>query len=142
LIGYIRNFRSEKQISPKDPISLKIKTSSDQIYKEFQTVISKMANVSEMEFVTDKVEGASGFIIGLDEFFIPLEGKVDVEEEKARLQKELEYQEGFLKSVMKKLGNESFVNNAPANVVEMEKKKRAGAEAKIKTLKDGLKDLK
>jgi valyl-tRNA synthetase len=141
LIGNIRNFRSDKQISPKDPIVLKIKASSEDVYRDFNTVISKMGNVSDIEFVSDKVEGASGFIIGLDEFFIPIEGKVDVEEEKARLQKEIHYHEGFLKTVMQKLNNERFVNNAPANVVEMEKKKKADAEAIIWALKESLGNL-
>jgi valyl-tRNA synthetase len=141
LIGNIRNFRSEKQISPKEALSLKVRT-SETIYDHYQSVITKLANIAEIEYVTEKVEGASSFIVGQDEFFIPIEGKVDIEEEKARLQKELEYQEGFLKSVMQKLSNDRFVNHAPGNVVEMEKKKKADAEAKIKALKDGLDALK
>lgn len=140
-IGAVRNLRAEKQISPRDPLSLKIKTASRTDYEQFIPVLKKMANISEVDFVSEKVEGASSFIVGVDEFFVPVEGKINVEEERNRLKKELEYQEGFLKSVMKKLENERFVQNAPANVVEMERKKKADAEAKIKALKESLEAL-
>ncbi len=141
LIGLIRNVRNEKQISPKEALSLRIKTQSDQVYLEFQHVLAKMANLSDIGFVNDKLEGAASFMLGSDEFFIPVEGKINQEEEIARLQKELEYQEGFLKVVMKKLSNEKFVNSAPAHVVEMEQKKKNDAETKIKSIKESLKSF-
>lgn len=140
-IGAVRNIRSEKQISPKDPLSLKIKTTSQEKYLPFIPVMKKMANIGEFDFISEKVEGASGFIIGGDEFFIPVEGKIDIEEERKRLRKELEYQEGFLRSVMAKLGNERFVKNAPDTVVDMEKKKRSDAEAKIRAIRESLRSL-
>jgi valyl-tRNA synthetase len=94
-----------------------------------------------MEFTTDKVDNAISFVIKSDEFFIPMEGAIDVEKEKAEIQKELDYTKGFLNSVMKKLDNERFVQNAPEKVIEMERKKQADAEAKIKTLEDSLANL-
>lgn len=141
-IGAIRNMRSEKQISPRDPLSLKIKTAAAKDYDQFIPVLKKMANISDVDFISEKEEGASSFIVGVDEFFVPIEGKINVEEERKRLKKELEYQEGFLKGVMNKLGNERFVRNAPENVVDMEKKKKADAEAKINSLKESLQSLK
>jgi valyl-tRNA synthetase len=141
LVSQIRNIRASKGISPKESLKLYVKTKSEMLYQEYISVIDKLANIEELAFTTDKIEQAVSFFIGSDECFIPMEGSIDVEKEKAEIQKELEYNKGFLKSVKKKLENERFVSNAPDKVVEMEKKKQSDAEAKIKTLEESLKDL-
>ncbi|GAB3340832.1 valine--tRNA ligase [Marivirga atlantica] len=141
LISQIRNTRSSKGLSPKEQLKLFIKTSDKSLYKEFASIINKLGNLESMEFTTDKVDNAISFVIKSDEFFIPMEGAIDVEKEKAEIQKELDYTKGFLNSVMKKLDNERFVQNAPEKVIEMERKKQADAEAKIKTLEDSLANL-
>jgi valyl-tRNA synthetase len=141
LVSQIRNIRAAKGISPKESLKLYVKTNSEMIYQEYISVIDKLANIDELAFTNDKIDQAVSFFIGSDECFIPMEGAIDVEKEKAEIKKELEYNKGFLKSVKKKLENERFVSNAPAQVVEMEKKKQADAEAKIKTLEESLKNL-
>lgn len=141
LVSQIRNIRASKGISPKEALKLYVKTNSEMIYQEYISVIDKLANIDELAFTTDKIDSAVSFFIGSDECFIPMEGAIDVEKEKEEIQKELDYTKGFLKSVKKKLENERFVSNAPAQVVEMEKKKQADAEAKIKTLEESLANL-
>ncbi|WMN11298.1 valine--tRNA ligase [Marivirga salinae] len=141
LVSQIRNIRAAKGISPKESLKLYVKTNSEMIYQEYISVIDKLANIDELAFTNDKIDQAVSFFIGSDECFIPMEGAIDVEKEKEEIQKELDYTKGFLKSVKKKLENERFVSNAPAQVVEMEKKKQADAEAKIKTLEESLKNL-
>ena len=98
-----------------------------------------MANVSKLEYTTEKVSGAKSFIIGTDEIFVPVE--IDAKKEKEEMQKELDRQRGFLKGVEKKLSNERFVNNAPDAVVASEKKKQADALARIKILEKSLAEL-
>lgn len=141
LVSQIRNIRAAKGISPKESLKLYVKTNSEMIYQEYISVIDKLANIDELAFTNDKIDQAVSFFIGSDECFIPMEGAIDVEKEKEEIQKELDYTKGFLQSVKKKLENERFVSNAPAQVVEMEKKKQADAEAKIKTLEESLKNL-
>jgi valyl-tRNA synthetase len=141
LVSQIRNIRASKGISPKESLKLHVKTNSEMIYQEYISVIDKLANIDELAFTNDKIDQAVSFFIGSDECFIPMEGAIDVEKEKEEIQKELDYTKGFLKSVKKKLENERFVSNAPDKVVEMEKKKQADAEAKIKTLEESLKNL-
>jgi valyl-tRNA synthetase len=104
-----------------------------------------MCNLSEISFVTEKQEGAISFMVGTTEYFIPMEGKIDVEAELKKIAEEIEYHRGFLVNVMKKLGNERFVQNAPASVLELENKKKSDAESKIKSLEaaaDGLRAVK
>src|SRR5699024_1964516 len=103
--------------------------------------ISKLCNISQLTYTTEKPEGAITFRIKRNEYFIPMDGLVDAEEEIKKLTEELKYTQGFLKSVKKKLQNERFVNNAPEKVVEMEKQKEADALAKIETIQAGLSRL-
>ncbi|MCP4521634.1 MAG: valine--tRNA ligase [Cytophagales bacterium] len=140
VISAVRNIRNAKQIAKKDAIELFVKTANQEPFKKYETIIGKysMANLSKLEFVSEPVEGAIKDVVVTDEIFVPLAGNVNVEEEKAKLQKDLDYQKGFLTSVSKKLSNERFVNNAPEQVVNAEKKKMADAEAKIKTLEESL----
>jgi len=139
IITQIRSIRQDKGIPNKDALELYIRYHGKGDF--FEPVLRKMANLSVIEVVTSKPEGAVSFMVGKDEYFIPLLGIIDVAEEKEKLESELKYQEGFLNAVMKKLGNERFVNNAPEKVVAIEQQKKADAEAKIAALKEQLATL-
>jgi valyl-tRNA synthetase len=138
LIAQIRNIRNNKQISPKEALTLAIKTNSAIAYSQYAPIINKLANISELTLVNDKINGAINFLIGTDEFFIPLNETLDPLAETERLQKEREYLTGFLKSVDAKLSNERFMSNAKPEIIEIELKKKADAEAKLKILDEGL----
>ena len=138
IITNIRNIRNSKQISPKDLLTLKIKSENFSQFNTFTPVILKLANLEAIESTDKKEDNAASFVLKGDEFFIPLAGSIDLDKEREELQKELEYTRGFLTSVDKKLSNERFVNSAPPQVVEMEKKKKADAEAKLKVLEESL----
>ena len=138
VISEIRNIRNTKQISPKEALTLAIKASSSLAFADYLTIVKKLANISEVSFVSDKLVGATSFIAGTDEFFVPLASNIDAEAERERIQKELAYLQGFLKSVDSKLSNERFVQNAKPEVVEIERQKKADAEAKIAILLEGL----
>ena len=100
-----------------------------------------MCNLSASQVVDVKADGASSFMIGTTEFAVPLGNMIDVEAEIARMEAELKHKEGFLQGVLKKLSNEKFVSNAPAAVIEMERKKQADAESIIKSLKESIASL-
>ena len=140
-IAGVRTIRKQKNIPNKDAISLSILDNGG-YDKTFDAVLAKLANAEKMEFVTEKVSGALSFMVKANEYFIPMGDLVDVEAEIARLEEELKYNQGFLKSVMKKLSNERFVNNAPEKVVAIEKQKQADAEAKIKALEESIANMK
>ena len=141
VVTQIRNIRNTKGISPKEPVSLIVGEAGKQKAMPFASIIQKTANVKEVSFTNDKPANGVVFIVQSVEFFIPLEGKVDMEKEGAAIQKELEYARGFLASVMKKLNNERFVKGAPPAVLEAEQKKKADAESKIALLEENLKAL-
>lgn len=138
LVSGIRNLRSQQGMTPKDAVEVYI-ASQDKGYETYKVLISKLANVSKLEYTAEKVSGAKSFIIGTDEIFVPVE--IDTEKEKEEMQKELDRQRGFLRGVEKKLSNERFVNNAPDAVVASEKKKQADALARIKILEKSLAEL-
>jgi valyl-tRNA synthetase len=143
VIMSIRNMRQEKNIPQKDPLQLMVKKNNeDKADILFDGLIIKLCNLDGIEYVTEKPEGAFNFILKTTEFYIPVNESIDVEAETEKLQQEITYQKGFLKGVMKKLSNEKFVTNAPAKVVEMEKKKQTDAENKIKVLEEQIKSLK
>lgn len=139
IITSVRNIRKEKNIPQKEEIDLFV---NGQVPEDFTHVLLKLGNISKLDTTQDKIEGAVSFRVGASEFFIPLQGHLDVEEEIKKLKEELRYTKGFLKSVMKKLSNEKFVDNAPEKVVEMENKKKSDAEAKIKVLEESISRLK
>ena len=141
VISGIRTIRKEKNISFKDTIELSV-LNNDNASKDFDAVISKLGNISELNYITEKLDGALTFRAKSNEYFIPIAGAINVEEEIAKLTEELKYTEGFLKSVQGKLKNERFVNGAPEKVVALEKQKEADALAKIETLKASLAGLK
>ncbi|RZJ80161.1 MAG: valine--tRNA ligase [Flavobacterium sp.] len=141
LISEIRNVRNTRQISPKDALPLSIKVNSGLAYGNWTDVIFKLANVNEVELVNDKIAGAASFMVGNDEFFIVLNENIDVDAEKERLTKELDYLQGFLKSVDAKLSNERFVQNAKPEIIANERNKKADAESKISIIKESLAGL-
>ncbi len=131
----IRRIRNEKQIAPKEKLSLLVKGDWE---AKFGPVISKLTNLSTIETVSEAPASAAGFVVKGVEYFVPLEGLVDAGEEKEKLQKELQYTKGFLASVLKKLSNERFVAGAPEQVIAAERNKQADAESKIKALEEQL----
>ncbi|MFB0937998.1 MAG: valine--tRNA ligase [Urechidicola sp.] len=140
VVSNIRNIRKEKNISFKDQIELSVVENSS-INKDFDVVIEKLVNSASITYVNESVESALSFRVNSNEYFIPMKGAINVEEEIAKLTEELKYNEGFLKSVQKKLSNERFVNNAPEQVITNERKKEADALAKIETIKASLTSL-
>lgn len=140
VVSQVRNLRASKGMSPKDALELTINAKNEALYSRFESVLVKLANLSSFNF-GDKVDNAMSFVVKADECFIPMGDSVNLEEERENLTKELEYTKGFLNSVMKKLSNERFVSGAPEKVIEMERKKQADAEAKIKTLEESLAKL-
>ncbi|MBT2563939.1 valine--tRNA ligase [Pedobacter sp. ISL-68] len=138
VVAEIRNVRNQKQISPKEALPLSIKINSDLDYEKWLNIVFKLANVSEAEIVNDKIVGATAFMAGKDEFFIPLTENIDVEAERERLNADLVYLQGFLKSVDSKLSNERFVQNAKPEIIANERNKKADAEAKIKIIEESL----
>jgi valyl-tRNA synthetase len=138
IITQIRNVRASKGFSPKETLNLH--QDGDLDVELFWPIIKKLANIDQIFKSPDKPSGTS-FLIQSTEFTIPLEGKIDVEKEKEAVLKDIAYQKGFLGSVDKKLSNEKFVSGAPPQVIEIERKKKSDAEAKIKTLEERLKSL-
>ncbi|MCD4729887.1 MAG: valine--tRNA ligase, partial [Bacteroidales bacterium] len=139
----VRKLRQSKNISNKESIELYIKKNYDEEPDHtFDSVIKKLCNISEIKYVDKKPEGAVTFIVKSTEFYVPLGSSVDVEAEIKKLEEELNYAKGFLNSVMKKLGNERFVNNAPAAVLEKEQQKKADAVSKIKVIEEQIATLK
>ncbi|KAB2872380.1 MAG: valine--tRNA ligase [Bacteroidales bacterium] len=141
IIAGVRTIRQEKNIAIKQQLSTSIRTNS-KLNGGHEAVIVKLAGLENLSYVDSKIDGAASFMVGNLEVYVPLEGFVDAEEEKAKLMEELNYTKGFLESVMKKLSNERFVNSAPANVVDLERKKQADALDKIKTLEERISSLK
>lgn len=140
VISGIRTIRKQKNIAFKDAIELHV-LNNEKTATTFDVVISKLGNISTLNYTNEKVEGALTFRVKSNEYFVPMQGSIDIEAEIAKLTEELNYTQGFLKSVQKKLSNELFVNNAPDQVVASEKKKEADALSKIETLKASLKSL-
>ncbi len=137
----IRNVRKQKNIAQKQPLALKV--IADENYPEaYAPVIAKMGNIGNIETVREKDPAAAAFIVKTTQYFMPLGDNIDREAETKRLTADLEYLEGFLASVMKKLSNERFVNSAPEKVVANERAKKADAEAKIAAIREQLAALK
>ena len=141
IITALRNVRREKNIAQKEALTLNY--IADENYpKEYEDVIVKMGNLKAINTVTEKDATAAAFIVKTTQYFVPMEGKIDVEAELKKLNDDLTYYEGFLASVMKKLSNERFVSSAPEKVVANERAKQADAEAKIAALKEQIAALK
>ena len=136
LIAQIRNARNAKGISPKESFKLHKKADGKDL-KFFWPIVQKLSNISEVYSSPEKPQGVT-CLVGTAEFTIQMEGKIDAAKERETILKDIEYQRGFMASVDKKLSNEKFVNGAPPQVLEMERKKKADAEAKIKALEESL----
>jgi valyl-tRNA synthetase len=137
----IRTIRNERNISPKDSLELVIRIEENPVSKSFEPLIKKLCNISAVRYTKDKIENAASFIIENVEFFIPLSGIIDADAEREKLKKEIDYNKGFLKSVMSKLSNEKFVSNAKPEIIANEEKKKIDAEAKLKVLEEQLNGL-
>ena len=140
IIAGIRTLRRDKNIPNKEPIQLLVKN-GEHAHCNFYPVVRKVGNISEIKRVENQPDGVMTFTVGAQEYYVPVLESIDVEAEKKKIEEELNYTRGFLKSVAKKLSNERFVNNAPAQVVEKERKKQADAEARIGVLQEQLKAL-
>lgn len=140
----IRTVRNQKGLGPNKPLALIAKTDEPALFTSYEGIIRKLGGLSELSLAEAGPAGAAGavsFVQGGSEFFIPLEGHIDVAAERARLEKELEYTQGFHKATSAKLSNEKFVANAKPDLVERERQKLADAEAKIAALEAALKGL-
>ncbi len=140
VISGIRSIRKEKNISFKEKLSFSV-LNNEKSMTTFDSIISKLGNLEGVNYVNEAVDSALTFRVKSNEYFIPISGAINVEEEIKKLTEELNYTEGFLKSVQKKLSNERFVNNAPEPVITGERKKETDALAKIETLKASLESL-
>lgn len=137
-VSNIRNIRVSKKLSPREPLELEVSpTYSDRL----DAALSKLANLSAIRRSTEKSEGAVSFVIGTDEFAVPMSAYINVEEEIAKLEADLEYQHKFLAGVEKKLSNESFVARAPQAVIDVERKKKSDSESRIATIEQSLAQL-
>ncbi len=139
VVSGVRTIRNQKNISPKE--SLTLQAVSADAYADFASVITKMANVSAIEVVTEKDATSASFMVGTNEYAVPLGSMIDIEAERAKIEQQLKHLEGFLAGIKKKLSNEKFVANAPEAVVALERKKQSDSEEKIATLKEALEKL-
>ena len=138
LITSIRSLRTSKNLSPREALTLE---ASESYPCELDEVLIKMAGLSEIDRSGKRSEGAVSFVIGTDEFAVPMAAYINVEEELAKLRADLEYQQKFLAGVEKKLSNESFVSKAPEAVIALEQKKRADAESRIASIEQSIRQL-
>ena len=141
VITTVRSIRNQKNLAQKEPLVLEV--IRDENYpEEYAPLMRKMANLSSIDFITEKDSAAAAFLVKTTQYFVPMAGKIDTEAEIKKLSDDLAYYEGFLASVMKKLSNERFVQSAPEKVVANERAKQADAEAKIAALKEQIAALK
>ena len=140
IVSGVRMVRSQKNIAPKEALELQAVNANN--YTSFTSAIQKMANVSTINVVNEKDATASAFMVGTDEFAVPLGNMIDIDAEIEKQETQLKHLEGFLAGVMKKLSNERFVQNAPEQVVALERKKQSDSEEKIAALKESIAALK
>ena len=140
IVSGVRMVRSQKNIAPKETLELQAVNTNN--YTSFTSAIQKMANVSTINVVNEKDATASAFMVGTDEFAVPLGNMIDIDAEIEKQETQLKHLEGFLAGVMKKLSNERFVQNAPEQVVALERKKQSDSEEKIAALKESIAALK
>jgi len=141
VVSEVRNIRNAKGISPKTALPLAINSASapEIDFAQYRESIAKLANISDLSFVAEKIPGALAFLVGKTECYVRLDGQnIDPEAERQRIAKEIDYLKGFLTSVEKKLANERFVQNAKPEVVQNERNKKADAEAKLKLLEESM----
>jgi valyl-tRNA synthetase len=141
VISALRDARNKSQLKPKETIKLHIQPANSEVYKNIENILLKQVNAESISYVNETVANATVVAVEKDKFYIESERQVDTEAVRAELLKDLEHQKGFLQSVLKKLSNERFVANAKAEVVDLEKKKQADAEARIRTIEESLANL-
>jgi valyl-tRNA synthetase len=141
VITSIRDARNKHQVKPKDTITLHIDTQHENAFKQIESILAKQVNAKAIEYTKTAVPGSITLVVQKDKFYIETERTLDTGAQKAQLEADLKYQQGFLESVEKKLGNERFVQNAKPEVVAAERKKKADAEAKIQAITESLKAL-
>ena len=142
IISGVRAIRQSKNISPREPLTLEVVGQSESAIAYYQSTISKMAGLSEISNVEKKGEGSQSFLVGTQEYAVPLGNLIDTEAEAAKAEAEIKRLQGFMAGIEKKLQNERFVQNAPAQVVALERKKLSDAESKIAALQETLRALK
>ena len=142
IISGVRAIRQSKNISPREPLTLEVVGQSESAIAYYQSTISKMAGLSEISNVEKKGEGSQSFLVGTQEYAVPLGNLIDTEAEAAKAEAEIKRLQGFMAGIEKKLQNERFVQNAPAQVVELERKKLSDAQSKIAALQETLRALK
>jgi valyl-tRNA synthetase len=140
-VSAVRSLRKEKSIPVREKLELLIRDGKGSLNTELLPVITRLCNLSHISFVSEKPAGAISFMVNTTEYFIPLSGSIDVGSELKKLNEELAYNKGFLVTIMKKLDNQRFVQNAPASVLELERKKRSDTESKIKSIEERIKEF-
>ncbi|MEO8405159.1 MAG: valine--tRNA ligase [Chitinophagaceae bacterium] len=138
VISAIRDAKTKNQVKPRDAVKLHIQTSSPASFKTIESILAKQINAESVSYTNETVSNGIAVVVQKDKFYIETENKIDTTSQKEQLLKDLDYQKGFLISVEKKLGNERFVQNAKPEVIEIERKKKADAEAKIKAIEESL----
>ena len=141
VVSSIRNVRKQKNIPNRESISLTIKE-NQKINRIHDSIILKLSNISEINYTDSSLENSTSFLVGSNEYFIPLKSLINKDFELEKLTKELEYLIGFLNSVEKKLNNKNFMQNAPKNVIDIELKKQSDAKSKILVLEKQISNLK
>jgi len=141
IVSAVRSVRKGNNIPAKEKIMLILKADEKEFYPQFLPVIMKLGNLSKLSFTDCKPEGAISFMVHTLELYIPYESSIDTGDELKKINDELDYYRGFLASIMKKLDNERFVQNAPANVLDLERKKKSDTELKIKSLEERKRSL-
>ena len=141
IITSLRDARVKNQLKQKDPVKLHIDTGNFDSYKAIESILARQVNAESISYVTDAMQNSITLVIQKDKFYIQTEITIDKSSQKEQLQKDLEYQKGFLASVEKKLSNERFVLNAKPEVIESEKKKKADAEEKIHILQQSINNI-
>ncbi|HTN16812.1 MAG TPA: hypothetical protein VL092_03960, partial [Chitinophagaceae bacterium] len=138
LITAVRDARVKNNLKPKDVIRLAVDTQNKALYQAAQTILGRQINAEEISFTAEPVQGSISLVVGTDKLYVSSNIAVDTGAQKEQLQKDLDYQKGFLLSVQKKLGNEKFVANAKPEILAAEQKKESDALAKIKTIEESL----
>ncbi len=141
VISSVRDARNKNQLKPKDPVKLHIQSEDESVYRQIESIIAKQVNAEAVLFTGSTVPNTITVVVQKDKFFIETTTVMDTAAQKEQLQKDLDYLKGFLISVEKKLSNERFVQNAKPEVIEIERKKKADAEAKIKVIEESLAGL-
>ena len=140
VVAGVRAVRNQKNIAPK--VKLELDAVKQNVFEAFNSVIEKIANLKAINVVEEKSSDASAFMVGVEEFAVPVGDLIDVKAEIEKAEKELQHLEGFLTGVNKKLSNENFVSHAPEAVVARERKKKSDAEEKIAAIKASIEELK